>query len=195
MRAASYDARDLKDILRGLEQQGKEVGVHGLDAWRDATAGAEEKQIISEITGTGSSGTGVSPVRSKKESIKSATPDAAESGVRMHWLYFGDQSYAELEKAGFHLRFQSEYNGTVGYRAGTAQVFRPLRRDLARVAHARHGHCAAFPSHLNLSPGRRRRKVAPLIENADLLWRRAHGELARPQRGAGSGCGTIFTPG
>jgi hypothetical protein len=142
-RAASYDARDLKQILIGLKHRGKEIGTHGLDAWRDATAGRDEKKIISEITG------------------------AVESGVRMHWLYFGEQSHAVLEAAGFTYDSTVGYNATVGYRAGTTQVFKPLtaKKLLELPMHAMDT-ALFYPSYLNLSPAQAAEKIGPLVEFA-----------------------------
>ena len=48
-------------------------------------------------------------------------------GVRMHWLYFDDHSPLALEKAGFSYDSTVGYNQTIGYRAGTAQVYKPLQ--------------------------------------------------------------------
>ena len=142
-RAASYDARDLKDILIGLKNGGKEIGIHGLDAWRDEVAGREEKKIISDLTG------------------------ATESGVRMHWLYFGEQSPAVLEAAGYTYDSTVGYNGTVGYRAGTTQVFKPLTTKflLELPMHAMDT-ALFYPSYLNLSPAQAAEKMRPLVEFA-----------------------------
>jgi hypothetical protein len=142
-RAASYDARDLKNILIGLKKRGKEIGIHGLDAWRDAAAGRDEKRIISETTG------------------------ATETGVRMHWLYFGGQSPAVLEDAGFTYDSTVGYNGTVGYRAGTTQVFRPLpAKNLLELPMHVMDTALFYPSYLNLSPAQAAKKISPLVEFA-----------------------------
>lgn len=142
-RAASYAARDLKDILRGLENSGKEIGVHGLDAWRDAAAGRDEKQIISELAGL------------------------TECGVRMHWLYFDKNSHSELEKAGFIYDSTVGYNGTVGYRAGTTQVFLPLTATkLLELPMHVMDTALFYPSYLNLSPKQAEEKIRPLIADA-----------------------------
>ena len=50
----------------------------------------------------------------------------AELGVRMHWLYFNESSFATLDHAGFLYDASIGYNDAVGFRAGTTQVFRPL---------------------------------------------------------------------
>lgn len=142
-RAASYDARDLKDILRSLKKSGKEIGTHGLDAWRDAAAGRDEKKIISELTG------------------------AAECGVRMHWLYFAAQSPAELEQASFTYDSTCGYNGAVGYRAGTTQVFKPLTAGkLLELPMHIMDTALFYPSYLNLSPQQAEDKILPLIADA-----------------------------
>lgn len=44
----------------------------------------------------------------------------------MHWLFFDEASPAVLDRAGFLYDSTIGYNETVGYRAGTAQVYRPL---------------------------------------------------------------------
>jgi len=139
-RAASYDAADLKDTLRQLATAGKEIGAHGLDAWRDATAGSAEREIISQLTG-------------------SAIP-----GVRMHWLYFNEQSHAVLEQAGFLYDSTVGYNGTIGYRAGTTQVYKPLTttRLLELPMHIMDT-ALFYPSYLNLSPRQAAEKMLPLI--------------------------------
>jgi hypothetical protein len=44
----------------------------------------------------------------------------------MHWLYSNTETPKQLEEAGFGYDSTSGYNETVGYRAGTGQVFRPI---------------------------------------------------------------------
>jgi hypothetical protein len=184
-RAASYDARDLKEILRGLENIGKEVAVHGLNAWRDANAGREEKEIISEIAGV-AGGTGVAPVQSgvapdcgregsgRKGFGRDARNDrrdacSTDMGVRMHWLYFNAQSPVELEKAGYAYDSTCGYNGTVGYRAGTAQVFKPLTaKKMLELPMEIMDTALFYPSYLNLSDQQAREKIRPLIADAVL---------------------------
>jgi hypothetical protein len=140
MRAASYDAMHLAVNLRKLQAVGKEVGVHGIDAWRDAAAGKTEHEIISRLTNTGG------------------------LGVRMHWLYFNEQSPAELERAGFSYDSTIGYNETVGYRAGTAQVFKPLMTpNLLELPMHIMDTALFFPSYLNLSPGPAQEKISTFI--------------------------------
>jgi hypothetical protein len=100
-RAVKYDITEIGPDVRRLASSGKEVALHGLDAWLDIEAGRAELNRVKE------------------------TFSEASDGVRMHWLYFSGQSPAILERAGFTYDATSGYNEVVGYRAGTAQVFRP----------------------------------------------------------------------
>lgn len=101
MRACRYTLAELKPQIEAIMAVGNEVGVHGLDAWRDVDAGRTEMARIAHLTG-------------KKE-----------IGIRMHWLYFGPDSPAVLDQAGYTYDSTVGYNETVGYRAGTTQVFQP----------------------------------------------------------------------
>ncbi len=101
-RATRYDISDIKEEIEGLLNHGCEVGVHGIDAWRDTEKGRKEFERIHEVSET------------------------SEIGIRMHWLYFNDQSPKLLEEVGFLYDSSMGYNDGVGYRAGTAQVFRPI---------------------------------------------------------------------
>lgn len=142
-RAASYDAADLRDILQRLEAAGKEVTVHGLDAWRDAAAGRDERGRIGSLV----------------------NHDA--TGIRMHWLYFDEGAPEKLEAAGFLYDSTVGYNNTVGYRAGAAQVFKPLTtQNLLELPMHIMDTALFYPSHLNLSPTQAEAVVRPLIENA-----------------------------
>jgi len=99
-RAARYDVRKHTDAIHGLKRQGREIGLHGIDAWKDALKGKEEIAVIRRITG--------------EDRI----------GVRMHWLYFSDDTPRHLEEAGASYDSTLGYNETVGFRSGTTQVFR-----------------------------------------------------------------------
>jgi peptidoglycan/xylan/chitin deacetylase (PgdA/CDA1 family) len=143
MRAARYTLEQIKGDLKGLVALGCEIGVHGIDAWRDKAKGGEELERISRITGN------------------------AELGVRMHWLYFGENSHNILESAGFSYDSTVGYNETVGYRAGTVQAYKPFEatRLLELPMHLMDT-ALFYPSHLNLSPKDAKRVVEPLIRNA-----------------------------
>jgi hypothetical protein len=144
-RAASYDAAELRDILRRLEMAGKEVTVHGLDAWRDVAAGREERTRIGSLV------------------------QQPAAGVRMHWLYFDAGAPERLEAAGFDYDSTVGYNNTVGYRAGTGQVFKPLTaRNLLELPLHIMDTALFYPSYLNLSPRQAEKVITPLLENARL---------------------------
>jgi len=102
LRAASYGAGEIVDVIGKLTAAGREVGLHGIDAWCDSAKGRLEFEEIRRLTGN------------------------LEVGVRMHWLYYDQQSPAVLEKAGADYDSTVGYNEVVGYRAGTAQAYRPL---------------------------------------------------------------------
>lgn len=106
-RAARYAAKDIANVLERLRAAGHEVGLHGIDAWIDGGRGSQEFREIREVTKT------------------------SEIGVRMHWLYFDENSPAVLEKAGAAYDSTVGYNEAVGYRAGTTQVYKHL--DTARL--------------------------------------------------------------
>jgi hypothetical protein len=141
-RAAAYDAADLRDTWRGLQAAGKEVTVHGLDAWRDAAAGRDERGRISGLV------------------------DGGATGIRMHWLYFDADAPQKLEAAGFAYDSTAGYNQTVGYRAGTTQVFKPLTvKNLLELPMHIMDTALFYPSYLNLSPAQAEAVVGPLIED------------------------------
>lgn len=98
-RAARYNLNDYKTIIEDLIKQGHEIGLHGIDAWYDHWKGFQEFEIIRQITG--------------EDNV----------GVRMHWLYFSEDSPETLEKAGFFYDSTFGYNDAIGYRSGTTQVF------------------------------------------------------------------------
>lgn len=99
-RECKYDISDVQSHVRSLISKGYEIGLHGIDAWIDLENGCKEFEQIQQVTGH------------------------VNIGVRMHWLYFGEQSPKHLEKAGFLYDSTYGYNGAVGFKAGTAQVFR-----------------------------------------------------------------------
>jgi len=142
-RAASYDAAELKDFLRRLESAGKEVTVHGLDAWRDTSAGREERGLISGLVNN----------------------EAA--GIRMHWLYFDAEAPGKLEAAGYDYDSTMGYNETIGYRAGTVQVFKPLTtQQLLELPMHIMDTALFYPSYLNLSDKQAESVIEPLLDNA-----------------------------
>jgi peptidoglycan/xylan/chitin deacetylase (PgdA/CDA1 family) len=141
-RAAKYDAAGLGRPLKQLQSAGDEIAVHGIDAWRDSAAGRQEHEIISRLTGT------------------------AETGVRMHWLFFDEHSHALLEAAGFSYDSTVGYNQTVGYRAGTTQVFKPVTaKKLLELPLHLMDTALFYPGYLNTAPAQTEETVRPLIAN------------------------------
>ena len=139
-RAAGYRAEDIAVQIRALIAAGCEIGLHGIDAWCDASRGREELQEVRRITG------------------------AQELGVRMHWLYFNEQSPVNLERAGASYDSTVGYNETVGYRAGTTQAYKPFEatRLLELPLHIMDT-ALFYPGHLNLSSREARKQVDTLI--------------------------------
>lgn len=100
LRACRYDVKKYASLIDDLIRDGFEIGLHGIDAWRDPERGAQERDIISQLT--------------CKETV----------GLRMHWLYFSEDSPRLLAQAGFHYDSTLGYNDAIGYFSGTTQVFR-----------------------------------------------------------------------
>src|SRR5215471_1682714 len=139
-RAAGYGADDIAVEIRDLMASGCEIGLHGIDAWCDASRGREELQEVRRITGV------------------------QELGVRMHWLYFNEQSPVNLERAGASYDSTVGYNETIGYRVGTTQAYKPFEatRLLELPLHIMDT-ALFYPGHLNLSAREARKQVDRLI--------------------------------
>jgi hypothetical protein len=143
-RAVRYGAVELAGTIRNLRRAGCEVGLHGIDAWRDEEHGRSE---LTEIH---------------------CVADCATSGVRMHWLYYDADSPAILEDAGAAYDSTFGYNETVGYRAGTAQVYKPLpARQLLELPLHIMDTALFYPTHLGLSFQEARPLVREILENAE----------------------------
>ncbi len=142
-RASRYSAADVAGPIRELMSRGCEIGLHGIDAWLDCSKGREELEQIRRITGM---------------------PDI---GVRMHWLYYNEQSPVTLETAGADYDSTVGYNETVGYRAGTTQVYKPLNasRLLELPLHIMDT-ALFYPNYLDLSPREARKKLSGIIDHA-----------------------------
>jgi hypothetical protein len=145
-RAARYALADIADDVDKLLAANREIAVHGIDAWHDSTTGRHERQRIEEITG------------------------ATETGIRMHWLYFNSHAPSILEKAGFYYDSTVGYNETIGYRAGTAQVFKHPETDhLLELPLHIMDTALFYPSYMNLSDKQAITAMQPLIEKASRL--------------------------
>jgi len=142
-RAAHYEAKDLADSICKLRAGGCEVGLHGIDAWLDSAAGREELEEVRRLTG------------------------ASDIGVRMHWLYYNEKSPTALEKAGAAYDSTIGYNETVGYRAGTTQVYKPLESDdlLELPMHAMDT-ALFYLSYLGLSPRKASERLRQMADHA-----------------------------
>jgi hypothetical protein len=144
IRACRYDIEQLLPQLRKIASAGGEVGVHGLDAWLDVDAGREEREKVSKTTGT------------------------SGLGVRMHWLHFDENSPAILDRAGFDYDTTVGYGETVGYRAGTLQVYRPLGvNNLLELPLHVMDTALFYPVCLNLREEDAERLVRKLIDAAE----------------------------
>jgi peptidoglycan/xylan/chitin deacetylase (PgdA/CDA1 family) len=119
------------------------MAVHGLDAWRDSAAGRRERAAIERVT----------------------TQKAA--GVRMHWLYFSEQSPGHIEDGGFEYDATCGYNDAVGFRAGTLQAFR-LRgtRQLLELPLAIMDTAMFYPDRMGLSFEEAELSCSRIIDNA-----------------------------
>jgi hypothetical protein len=142
-RAARYGAADISGQVRNLISAGCEIGLHGIDAWADSSRGSDELEEIRRITGQ------------------------KEIGVRMHWLYFDEQSPLTLEKAGASYDSTVGYNETIGYRAGTTQAYKhPGTSHLIELPMHLMDTALFFTGYLDLSAEEARIPVRDMIDNA-----------------------------
>ena len=139
-RAVRYDLSQLQTSVSEILAHGGEIGVHGIDAWRDTTEARKEREQIQALTHT------------------------PEVGVRMHWLFFDSESAGKLDEAGFSYDSTVGYNETIGYRAGTTQAFRPFgtKRLLELPLHIMDT-ALFYPAHLNLSPKQAMMRVNDMV--------------------------------
>lgn len=138
LRASAYAAPEIADRVKTLCAARCEVGLHGLDAWLDSGRGAEERQLVSSAAG------------------------APPVGVRMHWLFFDDRAPRRLEEAGFTYDSTFGYNDTIGFRAGTLQVFKPLSAGrLLELPLSVMDTALFYPAYLNLTP----RSTGPIVQH------------------------------
>jgi peptidoglycan/xylan/chitin deacetylase (PgdA/CDA1 family) len=142
-RASRYGARDIAGTIGKILAAGCEVGLHGIDAWTDSSKGLEEFEEIRRLTGI------------------------SETGVRMHWLYYDLQSPLALEQAGAAYDSTIGYRETVGYRAGTTQVYKPLEasRLLELPMHVMDT-ALFYPAYLGLSSRQATTLIRRMVDNA-----------------------------
>jgi hypothetical protein len=142
-RASRYALADIGDDLKKLLSANREIAIHGIDAWRDSSKGVDERERIQKVTGT------------------------TQTGVRMHWLYFDSQAPPTIEKAGFSYDSTVGYNETIGYRAGTTQVFKHFGvNHLLELPLHIMDTALFYPSYMDLSNEEAGAAMLALIENA-----------------------------
>jgi len=142
-RAARYGALEIADTVRKLMTAGCEVGLHGIDVWLDSSRGHEEIEEIRRLTG------------------------ATNIGVRMHWLYYNQQAASSVEASGAAYDSTIGYNETVGYRAGTTQVYKPVgASELLELPLHVMDTALFYPSYLDLTPHRAKVLVGRMIDSA-----------------------------
>jgi hypothetical protein len=142
LRASRYGAQYLADTLGKLQSADCEIALHGIDGWTDSALGRQELEEVRRLVG------------------------ASAMGVRMHWLYYGQQSAAKVEAAGAAYDSTIGYNDTIGYRAGTTQVYKPLdaNRMLELPLHAMDT-AMFYSSYLNLSLHQAKMRLRQLGDN------------------------------
>jgi len=142
-RASRYDASHIASKISHLTSAGCEIGLHGIDAWVDSSRGREEAKRITGFSG--------------KET----------AGVRMHWLYWREDSPVILEDGGFSYDSTVGYNDAIGYRAGTSQAYKPLQasRILELPLHVMDT-ALFYPDRLDLSPREAWKRVSSILDNA-----------------------------
>jgi hypothetical protein len=143
IRGARYGVVDVTNQIDKILAADCEVGLHGIDAWFDVSRAGNELNEVKNVT--------------CKES----------AGVRMHWLFSDEQSPAVLEAAGAAYDSTVGYNETVGYRAGTSQIYKPLNTSKLLELPLHIMDTALFyPTRLNLSPREALNTINQVIDHA-----------------------------
>jgi hypothetical protein len=142
-RAVAYEAREIAHDVRTAAGPHIEFAVHGIDAWRDAAAGKAELAAVTSVS------------------------QADQAGVRMHWLYYDEQSPQQIEAAGFSYDSTWGYNEAVGFRAGTMQPFKlPGTKDLLELPLAIMDTAMLYPGRMALSPDEANARGTSIIAQA-----------------------------
>jgi len=112
------------DTFLLLLSQGCEAGVHGIDSWHSKGKARLERDRIAQISASG------------------------KVGIRMHWLCLNDDTFLLLDQAGYDYDSTVGFNEAVGFRAGTAQAYKPIGSE----------HLLELPMHIQdsalFNPGR-----------------------------------------
>jgi len=102
-RAAYYELKAYAGLLQQLVGGGWEVGVHGIDAYRDLECAKAELQAFRQLL-----------------------PENNMVGIRMHWLYhLGEKTWSILEAAGYTYDATFGWNDRIGFPEGQYRPFRP----------------------------------------------------------------------
>jgi hypothetical protein len=162
-RKSKYGAADVSAQIAVLNFRGHEVGLHGIDAWIDSKAGCKELEEVRRLT------------------------QQPNIGSRMHWLYFNEQSPAELERAGIDYDSTAGYCETIGYKSGTTQVYKPLNaQTLLELPLHVMDTALFFPCHMNLSPRDAGKRLSTMVryaaDHGGCLTINWHDRSAAPER-------------
>ncbi len=169
-RASGYGVADIKDSIDSLSEAGCEIGLHGIDAWCDGTKAREEMEQLQRFA----------PFETR--------------GVRMHWLYFEQQSPDVLDRAGADYDSTVGYNEAIGYRTGTAQAYKPLKaRRLLELPLIIMDTALFFPKRQDLSAKAARRQVQAILEHAAASGGCITVNWHRPKHLAGAKLGGFYT--
>ncbi|HEY1793795.1 MAG TPA: hypothetical protein VGG34_12820 [Opitutaceae bacterium] len=144
IRGCKYSLEELKAQIGRIASRGGEIGLHGIDSWRCEGDGRRERAILTRTLGS------------------------REIGVRMHWLYYDQNSPAALDQAGFTYDSSVGYNETIGFKAGTTQVFKPLSAaNLLELPLNIMDTALFYPSYLNLCPHDAQHRINSLIDETN----------------------------
>lgn len=163
VRAVKYEVTQYKLDIAQLLEANCEIGVHGIDSWIDTEKGKEEINKICTLTGR------------------------SDLGVRMHWLYFGHDSPEKLEQAGYVFDSTCGFNEMIGYKSGTAQVYKPLRvKQLLELPMHIMDTALFYPDRMNLTFSEGINAIKVLIkkaaDNGGVLTINWHDRSIAPER-------------
>ena len=91
-RGTDYDVRELRNKLEYLEENGWEVGIHGINAHLSVDKAAEELAVF-----------------------KTMLPGKQKWGLRIHWLYQPPELWENLRNAGYNYDATFGSNDDVGF--------------------------------------------------------------------------------
>ena len=163
LRASGYGAKEIEKSLASIRDSGCEVATHGINAWLTAEEACREMREVQAIS------------------------NGSERGVRMHWLYFDEQSPAVLERAGANYDSTVGYRDTVGFRSGTTQAFKPFNADhLLELPLTVMDTALFYPAYLDLSQAEAvpilRETVARVAEFGGCITVNWHDRSLAPER-------------